>query len=39
MAMFHLVNPATDTGRAREDILVFNVALPCLSSTRTGGDA
>jgi len=37
MATFLLVNPATDTGRVREDILVSSAAPPCSSSTRTGG--
>ena len=35
-AMFLWVNPATDIGPARADIHASNVALPCLSSTRTG---
>jgi len=39
MEMFLLVNPVTGTGPVREDILVFSAALPCLSSTRTGGGA
>merc|ERR1712121_589397 len=39
MATFLLVNPVTDTGHVREDILVYSAALPCSSSTRTGGGA
>lgn len=34
-----LVNPVTDIGPAREDILVSSVAPLCSSSTRTGGGA